>query len=58
MTVVVPKLLEIFEDKSNLPATTKSLIFVSDVFRNYWYLIIIIVIIVYFIISFWKKTPS
>jgi type IV pilus assembly protein PilC len=58
MTMVVPKLLEIFEDKSNLPATTKSLIFVSDVFRNYWYLIIIIVIIVYFIISFWKKTPS
>lgn len=58
MTLVVPKLLEIFEDKSSLPASTKSLIFMSDLFRNYWYVIMIILIIVYFIVSFWRKTAS
>lgn len=58
MTMVVPKLLEIFEDKSSLPASTKSLIFISDAFVNFWYLIILFLIIVYFWVSFWKKTPS
>ncbi len=58
MTVVVPKLLEIFEDKSALPASTKALIFLSNIFVNFWYVIIIIMIIVYFSISFWKKTPT
>lgn len=58
MTMVVPKLLEIFEDKSTLPASTKSLVFISDVFVNYWYLIILLFIFVWVVISFWKKTPS
>ena len=58
MTMVVPKLLEIFDDKSNLPASTKSLIFMSDAVRNYWYIIAIILFIVYFTITFWKKTPT
>ena len=40
MIIVVPKLLEIFDDKSALPASTKTLIFISDVFVNYWYLLI------------------
>ncbi len=57
MTMVVPKLLEIFEDKSSLPASTKSLIFVSDMFVNYWYIIITLLIIVYIWVTFWKKTP-
>jgi type II secretory pathway component PulF len=30
MVVVVPKLLEIFEDKSSLPTSTKLLIAISD----------------------------
>lgn len=58
MTMVVPKLLEIFEDKSALPWTTKLLISLSNVFTNYWYLIILFLVIVYFWISFWRKTPS
>jgi type IV pilus assembly protein PilC len=47
MTVVVPKLLEIFDDKSALPASTQVLIFLSDFFVNYWYLIIIFITIFY-----------
>lgn len=58
MTMVVPKLLEIFPDKSALPASTQTLIFFSDLFVYYWYLIFIFAFIVYFWISFWKRTPS
>jgi type IV pilus assembly protein PilC len=58
MTVVVPKLLEIFDDKSALPASTQVLIFLSDFFVNYWYLIIIFITIFYIWISFWKKTSA
>jgi type IV pilus assembly protein PilC len=48
MTMVVPKLLEIFDDKSALPATTQVLIFISDAFVSYWYLMIIFIIAFYF----------
>jgi type IV pilus assembly protein PilC len=58
MTMVVPKLLEIFDDKSALPPSTQVLIFISDFFVNFWYLIIIFVVIAYFAISVWKKTPT
>jgi type II secretory pathway component PulF len=40
MVKVVPKLLEIFEDKEALPASTKTLIVVSDFLANYWILLI------------------
>ena len=56
MTMVVPKLLEIFEDKSNLPETTKLLITISDFMVNYWYLLIIFFITAFIWISVWKKT--
>lgn len=58
MTMVVPKLLEIFEDKSALPWSTKALIFMSDIFVNFWYLIILFCIIVYVWLTFYKKTPT
>ena len=58
MTMVVPKLLEIFEDKSALPPTTQTLIFISDIFVNYWYIILIILVFVYFGITFYKRTPT
>ncbi len=58
MTMVVPKLLEIFEDKSALPPTTQTLILISDVFVNYWYIILIFLFFVYFAITFYKKTPT
>ena len=58
MTMVVPKLLEIFDDKSALPATTQVLIFISDAFVSYWYLMIIFIIAFYFWLAIWKKTPT
>ena len=58
MTNIVPKLLEIFEDKSTLPASTQALIGVSDFFVHYWYLIIIVVIWLFMFIAYWKKTPN
>lgn len=58
MTMVVPNLLEIFDDKSALPASTQVLIFISDLFVNFWYLIIIFLVVVVIGISFWKKTPT
>lgn len=58
MTVVVPKLLDIFEDKDALPQSTKALIYMSDFMLSYWYLIIIFFVSLFVWISIWKKTPS
>lgn len=58
MVVIVPKLLDIFDDKSALPASTKALIAISDGFRSYWLFFIIIIVGVYFFIQFWRKTPD
>lgn len=58
MTSIVPKLLEIFYDKSVLPASTKALIAVSDIFVNFWYLIILSGLGIYVFISYWKRTPN
>jgi type IV pilus assembly protein PilC len=58
MTMVVPKLLDIFEDKSNLPASTKLLISISDFMVAYWYLIIGFIVGSIVLISVWKQTPS
>lgn len=58
MTMVVPKLLEIFDDKSTLPASTKTLIAISDFFSGYWYLIILLFVGAYVFVHFWRKTPA
>jgi len=58
MIVVVPKLLEIFEDKSSLPASTKLLMNISDAFSNYWYIMLIGVFLLYLLIKIWKKTSD
>ncbi len=59
MAVVVPKLLEIFEgNEAALPGSTKSLIFISDMFRNYWIFMIIAVVLMVWWITIWKKTPN
>lgn len=56
MTMVVPKLLAIFDDASTLPPTTRALVLISEIFQSYWYLMIIFWIIVYFGLSYYKKT--
>ncbi|MDD2487172.1 MAG: type II secretion system F family protein [Candidatus Gracilibacteria bacterium] len=57
MTLVVPKIVEIFGDKSKLPPLTQILIGTSDFFVNYLWLIIMFVIGFIIFIGFWKKTP-
>jgi len=45
MVAVVPKLLEIFDDKSVLPVSTRILISISDAFRDYWFIMILILLV-------------
>jgi type II secretory pathway component PulF len=40
MTMVVPKLLDIFDDKSALPHSTQLLISISDLFVHNWLMLI------------------
>lgn len=58
MTLVVPKIVEIFGDKDKLPPLTQLLIGTSNFFVNYWWLIIILAIGSVVAISFWKQTES
>ena len=58
MTMVVPKIVEIFGDKSKLPPLTQFLIATSDFFVGYWWLIIIGLITLLGFVSFWKKTVT
>ena len=58
MVVVVPKLIEIFDDKSNLPASTQVLISISNFMVNYWFLLFMFFAIVFIWITLWKKTPT
>lgn len=58
MIMVVPKLLEIFENKDELPGSTRALIFISDIFVNYWSVMLLIIITLYISLQVWKKTPT
>lgn len=58
MVMVVPKLLEIFDNKDDLPASTKALMAVSDFFTNYWFIMIIVAVLFFIFINIWKKTPN
>jgi len=57
MVEVVPKLLEIFENKEALPASTKTLIAVSDFLSSYWMFLVLWFFAFYLIMKIWKKTP-
>lgn len=57
MTLVVPKIVEIFWDKSKLPPLTQFLILTSDFFVNYLWLVVIFIVWFFIFIGFWKKTP-
>ena len=58
MVKVVPKLLEIFEDKSKLPSSTKTLIAFSDFLSSYWLFLIFLFFILFLFIKIWKKTDG
>ncbi len=58
MIVVVPKLLDIFDNKGDLPGTTRALIVISDAFTHYWLLMVIVAVVLYVLVSIWKKTPD
>nr|MDD3720206.1 type II secretion system F family protein [Candidatus Gracilibacteria bacterium] len=58
MIFVVPKLLEIFENKDALPPTTKTLIWFSDFFRNDWLFLLIGILGLYIFVSVWKQTEA
>lgn len=58
MIAVVPKLLEIFEWTDDLPASTKALIFISDMFRDYWLAMIAVVFIIFVWVKIWIRTPD
>ena len=58
MTMVVPKIVEIFGDKDKLPPLTQFLIATSDFFVNYWWAVIIGFVGFIIAVSFWRNTES
>lgn len=58
MTMVVPKLLDIFDDKSALPASTQLLIGISNAFTDYWAFMIFGAVIFMILFNIWKRMPS
>ncbi|MDD2908047.1 MAG: type II secretion system F family protein [Candidatus Gracilibacteria bacterium] len=58
MIMVVPKLLEIFDDKTKLPGSTQALMFMSDLFVNYWIVMAIVLFGAYVGLALWKRTPT
>ena len=52
LTFVIPKLLEVYKEFNvKLPAATVFLIFISDLFANYWYIILISIAATIFLIK-------
>lgn len=58
MTLVVPKLVEMFGDKSKLPPLTQFLMTLSDFFVNYWWAMIIAFVAAIITVTIWKKTET
>lgn len=58
MTMVVPKLVDVFWDKETLPDSTKNLIAVSEFLSNNWVFILIFLIVLYVFFFFWRRTPT
>lgn len=59
-TFVIPKIVTIFTSfpELTLPWYTQVVIYVSDIFVAYWYLIIGAIVMSYLLFTMWKKTPS
>lgn len=58
MTMVVPKLVEMFGDKSKLPPVTQLLMSTSDFFVSYWWAVLLGIGIAIVGITLWKNTDT
>lgn len=58
MTVVVPKLIELFPNKADLPNSTKTLIAISDFLSNSWSTLIWLILFIFVSFLIWKRTPT
>lgn len=58
MTIVVPKLIELFPNQENLPNSTKTLMAISDFFANSWITLILAILIIVVTFLIWKRTPT
>ncbi len=58
MTLVVPKLVEMFGDKDKLPALTQLLMATSDFFVNYWWAMIGTIVIAIVLLGVWRKSAE
>lgn len=58
MTVVIPKLTELYKDfGTTLPASTLLLIAMSEFTVRFWWLVILVLFGGYYLITRWRKTP-
>jgi general secretion pathway protein F len=59
-TFVIPQIVTIFESfpELTLPWYTQAVVYVSDVFVNYWWIIIGGLVGSYVVFTLWKKTPA
>lgn len=59
MIFVVPKLTELYGEKTlELPLPTKILIFVSNIFVNFWWLLVLVVVVAVIGFKRWTSTPE
>lgn len=59
LTVVVPKISEMFEDMgATLPVLTRVLIGASNLVSTYWYLVVLVAVVAGVIFARWKKTEQ
>lgn len=59
LTFVIPSFMTMFEDlDSELPATTKAILAMSNSLKNYWYIYIIVVVGIVVGVQMYKKTDN
>ena len=59
LTFVIPSFMTMFEDlDSELPATTKAILAMSNSLKNYWYIYIIVVVGIVVGIQMYKRTDN
>ncbi|MFZ4461966.1 MAG: type II secretion system F family protein [Patescibacteria group bacterium] len=56
MTLVVPKLVEMFGEKDKLPPLTQFLMTTSDFFVGYWWAMISVIVALIVGVAFWRKS--